>query len=314
MKYSPTTLGDRIDRLAKASAVVAVCLYLIGFAVVSFHDATYGFVAFNPFRAKILAAGLTFAALYAVALLRGAQEGGGFGFTVPVDLGSDKPLGFIATRLYRLSRLGLSAWTLSFFFRFIVVDDPFRWSHTGLYLGYVAAKSIPEVSPNSRLRQHHPYLLALLALVPDVVGLALVVYMKWFIFGAFVLWFFLASFDADTISNLFEGKVDAKRFEWHFLIFSALSLFFLFGGAIYPSLPPMLGGGHLTPISFQFLGGASIDRSLESNDLLVDEVEGGYYIVRSKDNETSVFIPRSVVSLTFYGSERNPFEGSPKAK
>ena len=72
-------------------------------------------------------------------------------------------------------------------------------------------------------------------------------------------------------------------------------------------LQTRVGGGHLTPISFQFFDAAKIDKSLESGNLLVDEVDDGYYLVRSEDDKSAIFVSRSAVSLAFFGSSKSPF-------
>jgi hypothetical protein len=144
-------------------------------------------------------------------------------------------------------------------------------------------------------------------------GIGVVVYLKWYSLLVFLGWF-IAGLDAQDLSDLFEKKIVLREYNWHFLASSMFVLLALFGLGIYPLLPPNLGGGHLTPIRFQFSPGAGIDKSLESSNLLVDEVDGGYYIVRSESDNSSVFIPRGVITLAYFGKQKTATATPPPTK
>ena len=73
-------------------------------------------------------------------------------------------------------------------------------------------------------------------------------------------------------------------------------------------IQPRIGGGHLTPVGFQFSNAAQLDKSLESSNLLVDEIEAGYYVVRSENDHSAIFVRRSIVTLAFYGVDHSPFD------
>src|ERR1700680_4827588 len=51
---------ETLETVSKATAVLLVGTYVLGFVIVSLHDASYGFFEVNPLRPRILAAGLLF--------------------------------------------------------------------------------------------------------------------------------------------------------------------------------------------------------------------------------------------------------------
>lgn len=302
-------MRERLDQLAKVLAIAGVTLYLVGFAVVAFRDASYGFIAFNAVRARIITAGLLFAVFFIPAFFGGAQVYGRLGFTPQFNLKEELASGkrFFLLRTYRWSNLILKAWAFSYFFQFMLVQSSFRWSRFILFVAYPAIKSLPKAWNEPRFEKG-PGLFVLTAFAVDFVAVALAVYLKWLEFLLLLAWFFVAGYEADEIGMLLDRKVELRQHPWHLSALSAFVLFSVFGLGIYPRLQPRIGGGHLSSISFQFANEARIDKSLEFGDLLVDEVDTGYYIVRSEDDHSAIFVPRAVVTLAFYGSDHPPFD------
>jgi len=88
-------------------------------------------------------------------------------------------------------------------------------------------------------------------------------------------------------------------------VISGLGAVAFFALGLYPSLPSAYFGGVPAPVTFQFADKSTpIGNSSQLKGWLLDETDGGFYIVQEKDSKKAVFIPRSGVIAVYYGEQK----------
>lgn len=76
-----TEFKTRLEIASRLGATLFVILYVAGFLVVTFENASFGIVSFGLFRAKVLSAGILFAVFLFLPLLETSRSFGLFGFS-----------------------------------------------------------------------------------------------------------------------------------------------------------------------------------------------------------------------------------------
>ena len=278
------TLTPMVEFLSKGIGAAAIALYVSGFLIVSLHYSKYGFVATNPFRPRIVAAGAWF-----------------FLFTgVPI---------FIATRLVPNERTWtqiamlsypyyIACQVLGFAASQLFTLTPFPTGAGGQWWGilivvlFVAAfgflinwKKYPRVSAAA----------SLLFVIINVVFSTRALFVEHvFMQSAIILWFFGVG-----IVALVEMKVRSQIGDWEKTIILTLATLLLFAVFYYPHLKASWGGGTPVSVTLFFTKDSPIKPNETVSAQLLDESDEGFYIIGSTENK-AIYVPRSSVSLVYF--------------
>ena len=183
-------MRDRLDELAKAAAVAGIALYLVGFAVVVFHDASYGFIAFNAFRARIVGAGLLFAVFFIPGFCERSVCLRAHGICAAIRCSGGSSLDSSALPVADLPSIRTNLEILDVGV-LLSISTPrpvlqCQWSRLALYFAYVAVKSIPQLSDKKRFLAS-PAMFVGIALAVDAVAVGVAIYLRWFVFGVILM-------------------------------------------------------------------------------------------------------------------------------
>lgn len=308
-------LKERLDVVSRLGAVLVVLLYVCGFLVVSFQNASHGIVTFGLFRARVLAAGVLFTFFLSLALLDWARFFGAnpakkdgsqaFGGTFGEFVRSVLPRLF-GTWLYLFLRRAFWFVAAALGLTFILSPVVFHGETAGvalvLYVCFVAvgtAMTIPsKISKHAVLSS----LIHVLILAGAVAGLGAL--HNW---DALLMlgWFAIVGFTADFIKSEILGKSlrdlkGIRDIRWAWIVVFAIGVCSYFGDGLYPRIQPTIGGGQPIKAIFQFAGKSPIDGSAEDELWLLDEEDTGYYVLRTPTERNAVFVPRSVVAAIYY--------------
>lgn len=291
----------------RVGAILLVTFYVSGFIVVTVSNAWHGIVGFALFRARVVAAGVLFSVFVAFAILDWSRIVMGRKDATP--RGQDKPPIILIFASYYAGRgellkffyasLAMSVFAeklvlqgnqiTGWFFVFFLV---FTFINTGVLM--LIEKWYPEKAMLS--------LILTFALI--AVGIAGVIYFRQTNVGWVLIWFFLVGYAAHHVRRELRNDRSIWNLEWHWILFDLVLAFILFGVQLYPKISPLLGGGKPTPAVLQFSSSSPIDNSSKTKVWFLDEIDMGYYVLRSPEDRKAVFIPRASIAAIFFDADQ----------
>lgn len=285
-----TDLAPWADTLSKGVAAIAIALYACGFLIVSIHHSTYGFIATNPFRPRILAAGAWFFFLSALPLLS-------------------------LTRLEdsNLSWLYLAQFSYPYYFCLMLLSllssplfsysDYSSWpgplpQHwlwllaTIIFVGFVIFLIVPKKS--TRITSGIASVLLVLFCLQYSTRTLLIAHH--FGPGAMTTWFFAVGMLA-----LVKRK-DRTPGAWENVVLLVLGALLVFALFYYPYIKASWGGGAPVSATIYFTKDSPISPNKAVSAQLVEESDEGFYIVGPKETR-AIYVPRSAVALVYFSDK-----------
>jgi len=303
------SIGERIPLFAQAFAIVLVILYVIGFVVLSLHNASFGVFQFNLVRPKILAGGVLFCVFVALPVFEAARIYGLFGLPsmYPTPTRAD---GSFDKRSYYLPFLrplsfAISAMAMGSALRILAQEYQFDSRLVPWYIGLIVP--IAAVAYLVRYRgTKNPIMVTLGCLSALVWIMFCITRMGDPLLAVTLLWFFGWGLMAHFVEPFVMGSKRIREANWAFAISGVWGVLILFALYIYPHIRWSLGGGSPIPISLRFDNKSPLDDSTQADFWLVDETDAGFYVLIKPDGKKAAFLPRTVVRAIYFGTPTGP--------
>lgn len=302
-------LKERLDVAAHLGAGIVVVLYVCGFLVVTLQDASRGIVGFGLFRSKVLAAGVLLGVFVALPLMVWSWFFGRSSLrrvrekqvmqTAVVPQGRAR-FYFGATTLLSFFWVSLAmAGLLCFFLLHCVLPDRF-WI---CFWGYGLASAAVSASFDLKLLTKHPFACATVSTLVLSIGVSGLIWFGEQDFELMLFWFVITIAVAYSLRKEFRESNHWSQVNWHWLLLYVVGAIGFFAIFLYPQVEPALGGGKPTRAVFQFASPSPIDGQTKDNLWLLDEEDTGYYVLRTPEEHKAVFVPRSLVSAIYFGTD-----------
>jgi hypothetical protein len=290
-------LAKMIDLAAKSAFIFAAVLYGCGFLVTSIHQYNYGLVAVNPLRPKVLAAGIWLLVFVTIPFVLVMQEGEitpskpeheqwqrrrstTFFFSAAAEFG----IGVVLSNAFNLPPDGPKGPSLITICLVLIV---------GVILVFA-----------DQLKQFPHWL----AVSGSVAFGGIVMYCGFrdaFIWhrpsAAFIALWFIAA----TYLVTLEIRYRSWKFKlgyWIQCVSFSIGAVTAFSTAYYPNIKPSWGGGSPIPATIYFTKDSLIMPSQSVAAKIIDETDGGFYIIGGSDTKAT-FIPRSAVAMVYYSDD-----------
>lgn len=324
------TLEPWLEPLTKAAAIWLVITYVAGYLIVSVYESSFGFTELNPFKPKILAAGVLFMSLSVLGVL-GASVAFREWTNSIVPWSRQVAVLGISALLYFYATLVLAA----FFLASLSPDSNFlaaflSGSHWLLPPVILAVAIASVISP--RLFGETRYI----GLINTTVGIGsnlavfILLYLEWtftkgsagfaihmwlFVLGTSVVTEFKAGFathmwlylsGASVVTEFEDAKQvgSLRNINLNTLVLFTLIPLLVFARKVYPRITASFGGGEKIPIVLFFTKDSLIKPNESLNVELIEEAENGFYFL-PKGSSKAVFVPRTFVAMVSF-SETAP--------
>ena len=301
-----------LEALSKATALILFVTYLSGFIIVSVHNASYGFTELSPFKPRILSAGVLFCSLVLVPI---------FSAYFVFSQIKDPDLKFPASLASALAKSTV----------FLVGCSFAATALTPIYVNSASTEvkthSIWSTLPLSIVFSVFFTLLILFVYEnrgkrpwPSIAASAIVLVAAISVSyidgktnpsGAVRNWFF----GVGLASLLIRRRWRAKKFDLQSdIVFPMVVALSLFPNYLYPRIKYSWGGGEPTPIVLYFSGDTQLFPKQEIQGQLLDESDGGFYVLQHNQDK-ALYIPRNAVSAIYFSQSPIILESDkPKAQ
>lgn len=188
--------------------------------------------------------------------------------------------------------------------RFVIfVDADIRWTYILVVFTFTVVAFTVLLMAGRRFLEH-PVKYALLSAATIGVGLISLILLKKWQSILLMLWFLFVGSLAHRMEPI-ARKPETLRDEvsWYMVLLQAIGVVGFFTFAFYPKIKPMLGGGEPTRAIFQFANSSPIDDTKKTEVWLVDEVDDGYYVLRTPNDHKAIFIAKPLVSAIYFEAE-----------
>jgi len=297
-------MASAIESLVRFAGAGLFVVYAAGFVILSVYESSFGIAQFNPFRTKIIAAGMVFcclASLPVVALFLDFLPG------VPVTSDSNLPIPELAQRNQERT-VGFSQFVstsillaLLSSFLFTLDQGPPR---PAVLVYFIILAIIFHVKSSRVVRNRfttRPRAAILLSGLSMGVMLAALYWLDSGIVTLMVLWFFFVGLSAGAIWS----SEDKIRYLLNWRRWPvALILIAVYANFIYGRIQAKYGGGAPVPVTFCLDKPPAWIGSTTFRASLIDETDHGFYVLLPR-NEKALFIPRSTV-LSLYFDSKEP--------
>ncbi len=316
---SPKTFS--FDSIAKSCTFALPLVYVIGFTLVTIHQASFGVTEFGFGRVKILGAGLLFTVVFlGIPALVGIRSYRLLGMRSPrgtrVDLKDDSQKKYLylikVADSYPLA--GFMSLVFGFFFAsplaFWMTTSP-TYQQPGRWLDF--AIGIENASIMVLTFFPIPYIAREIKNKPKRCTIfSWLLWLLWIIWSfrmsnwlAFQLslWIYIIMLGSVGAVTLLNKGFGFTKFDWEGSLLSAMVLLLSwFGNGIYGHLKPAFGGGQPIAAKFYLQAENPVWSKKVINTSIIDETSDGYYVMRAADKKAAVFIPRSsVISVQLGG-------------
>ena len=300
-----------VDLLSKGGAVFAIALYAGGFLIVSLHYSRYGFIGTNPFRPRVVAAGVWFFFFIATPLIivKQGRAIAGWSWAQLAAFSFPYYYGCVFASLvaspgfdfptYPLTTSHLSAWGF---------PPPYGMARWWWFLGagaVVLALVVPTVSKRAALRIPAAVASMLLGVFYVQSSARELFIGKRFSATSITLWFFIASF-----VWIFQLKAQHEKRHWENASFLLLGVVLVFAWFYYPHIKAAWGGGTPLEVTMFFSKDAPISPNQAASVRLIDESDTGFYILAPNENR-AIYVRRDAVVLVYF-SDKIPDTGLAK--
>ena len=298
----PST-GSHLELFSRVVGTALVLTYGLGFLILSLHQARFGIAQFNPFRARVFAAGFIFVCL--TALPAAALH---YGSTYYRGLEPIMKVGDARIEKYRKAVLFLGfyfaafvmAVASSFLFAPSKLGAAAHWLFVVQIVFFIVAVLFFFASYSliaKRLSEHPKACLFLALFAILVMGVALEFY-GLRSYSLLTTWYFLVGVFTFLVRDNENPLKEAL--DWRNWLFAAILVGF-YASSIYGGIQAKYGGGAPTPaVLYLSKPSAWFDSNVVSVQLL-DETEEGYFIL-APSSDKALFIPRSNVTALYFGS------------
>ena len=275
--------------------------YVCGYLIVSIYESSFGFTELNPFKPKILAAGILFMFLTLVGVLVATV---GFKEREEETSEAQKFVNFSYSFLFYYYGTYIVA---SVIFAFLLAGTSKPVIPSGWVILSIAVLVGLTVFINLRW-ERQKRLKTVLGVTTGVASLASVaawVVIEWKhrgMLSAFPLhmWFFVTGI---LIFRFFKNAKKpgalTERANWNQTAGTALALLFVFARWVYPGISIAWGGGEKTPVVLYFTKDSSLLPNQNLSVQLIEESENGFYFLMP-ESKSAVFIPRTFVSAVSF--------------
>lgn len=285
--------------LQTASHILVVgagLVYLFGFVIVSIFDSTYGIVDFSLFRTKVIAVGIVFMILVALAMVLTFRMFHFFGLIVERSVSvvqvtpENETLVMIDVALF----FPIACFGLTAPFTVWLGAAPI-WVGRGFSLFLILLILIPILGiASTKWFNAHPWLFIFLpSLHTSAFPVILFKYSYRAVFWV-VVWLSLVCVFTLYLSLRLSKSDEARKTEWERLLLVMLpAIFGLYATKVYSNIPHHLGGGKPVPIVLHLTKSLPVFNTDSASVSLIDETEQGYYVLYQSDK--AVFVARSLV-------------------
>jgi hypothetical protein len=297
------TLAPFVDLLSKAGAVFAIALYAAGFLVVSLHYSRYGFVGTNPFRPRVVAAGVWlffFIATPLVCVKQGSAIAGWSwarlaAFSFPYYYGCVF-LSLVASQGFSFPTYPVTTWHLST----LGFPPPYGvvrwWWLVGAALVVLALVLLME-SKNASRRVPAAVASLLLAVFYVQSSARELFIANRFSATAVSLWFFVVS-----VVVILQLKARHEKRHWENVSFLLLGVVLAFAWLYYPHIKAAWGGGTPVDVIMFFAKDAPISPNQAASVRLIDESDTGFYILAPNESR-AIYVRRDAVVLVYFSNK-----------
>ncbi len=298
---SPQYFSFSINELPKWTTVAVVFIYATGYLITSLNDFRYGYSDMNPLRPRIIAAGAWFSVFTFVPFLIILEAKRRF---------TDKVKGYNIDNFLQIS---LSYLVVAIFLAFLSIplfqfDNGITTYRTPWWLVVDIVLVVVSIliSTISSIKKDGSRLLQLIntgtVIGIFVVNLAATFHdlfaIKTFTPNAPGFWVVMAGVIIGAHMWNYESKLHTHKLRN--LIFAYFVLISFFAEFYYPHIHRKWGGGASIQIELTLSKDAPIHAGQSVTCFLLDETELGLFVL-GKGDKHATFIPRSEVSLVFYG-------------
>jgi hypothetical protein len=287
------------ETLSKGVAGLVIAIYACGFLIVSLYHSQFGFVGTNPFRPKVLAAGVWFFLLTTIPI----------SIALTFRLNSWRSVAKNAASVW-IACIGLSGLLSNLIFHYTLFDT--TKAHPVIHIpiwGWIIAAivwvaSVIATAPNSSFKPPEWVVItaSILLAVLYLVNPAFSFFNHEFDFTTLAFWFFAAS-----LVGLLEFKVRTRDSltsfgGWAKPVGVILGALLIFSQYLYPHIKASWGGGVPADVVIYFTKDSLIDPGKCTQAQLIEESDEGFYIVGPKESK-AIFVPRSAVALIYFGDK-----------
>ena len=282
--------------MSKWTALIVILIYAAGFLVVSLNYASFGFLELNPFKPRIVAAGIWFFVLLATAIMASIK-------LCPSD--RDFP-GKILDALW--------LYWIFYFAALTVGPKLFDFGEQKLKMGrhefssdiiiFLLGVIIPLTCLAGRhWKAEHPRAVVLLGMsvIAMILGWLVISLDKTFSPAelAFTLSFagYLSGFYFRALRQHSTNEI-----QWIYSITFLFSTVAGFGTSVYPNIKASWGGGSLVPVVVYLSKDSRVLPNGQLTCFLLDESDGGIFVTKGK-REHALFLPKDAVASIFYSDK-----------
>jgi hypothetical protein len=282
----------KLELLSKLVAGAAVLFYASGFLVTSIYHAQFGLIQTNPFRPRILSAGVWFILLTAIPIS-----------TVIIAYGKDRMTWERLARYlypYWITCTVLSVFPAILFNFSDVTSIQIKWGRIVALLICTAIFTAPILKRMPKIGTALSVFFTTFFLLWVIRDLSLDQKLG---YGSITLWFFfIGMMTMVELMNREQPMLDGVR--WIMAFFLGLAILWMFARDFYPNIKASWGGGAPIPVTVYFTKESTVRPGRSANALLIDETDAGLYVIGENEN-TAIFIPRTAVSILYFSDNIN---------
>jgi hypothetical protein len=298
---------DYLESLSKITAILFLIVYVCGFLVVSLYNSSFGFSDMNPFRPKILTAGILFLFFTLLPILPAQKI-----FRHGEKLSSEQSFARIILELIAflitcsVTSVCLSAIYVPSLDKSLNLHKD-SWSDTAiisfcvLFILFILALFFRTAWSNYK---DHP------KIVSFIVGIALVglitasfLQAKQNVLYAIELWFFAVGVGSVLITNfLIKPEIKSDLEGQRAILWIILLALTVFPVHIYPRIKSSWGGGSPISVTIYFEKDSLILPSQQLSAKMIDESDNGFFLIQDGKSE-ALFLPRSDVAVISFSQE-----------
>ena len=284
------TFAQVAENLSKGIAAVAIAAYSCGFLIVSLYHSTFGFIATNPFRARILAAGAWFLFLSAIPITAALQ--------------------YRNWTWQKIAENGFLIWSFCIGASFICLPlfeyEPTSSAYPrgaglaawfGVVALYAAAAIWKKFPKNLLWGVSLTYICAAVGL--DVTNMVL---FHGFFTSSVSVWFF-GIIAATLIEVKLRGNATlTEPGEWAKPAGTLIIMLLVFAHSYYPRIKASWGGGAPINATIFFTRDSPVKPGQSASAHVVEEADEGFYIVGPNEAK-AIFVPRSAVAMIYFSDK-----------
>jgi hypothetical protein len=282
-------------------------VYVAGFIIVTLHHSQYGIGELSLLRARVFSAGILFGILTALPVVAASRQYGYFGLGPQVGKIHIQSQNDWAANVVDGTWLYLPCSVLAFVTIFLFQDwfHDFTNSHYSWWQMVLTIFVFATLAVTGRLVANYLWTCAIAAVIAVVVGGWVLYAVEGLTFLRLSLWFFFCALITKWSVWLLREPSKLRSIEWERTF---LGLVIFFAQSIYGHVQFRFGGGATVPVRLHLTADApklfATDPALA---LLLEETDGGFYVLRTTQDKSSLFLPRTIVKALEFNV---PDEGS----